>query len=189
MIEARDRTAAEIDSELADARAALLAAEQAEQAASDRVTAGREAFSLDQLAKRALGALRVGLADHQEALEQARWKVRAYERLQVQQAEAEARAQASDRAARSRAVQAEDQAIQRDIALLIARFRADIAAVTERVALHNRGDRSLVMLSSLRGPTDYEGAWGQVDAGLARLARNYPDVDVRAIRTNPINEE
>jgi hypothetical protein len=165
--ETRERTLAEIESDLAKARVELAAAEEAEQDASERVTEAREAVGLGSLARRGLLLVQRSLANRQEDTEILRLKVRNLERSVVQQTERAAVDRARAAGERAAAIRDQNAALERWIGRFLHNVATGAAAIEQEVANMKANGGSVADIGRLL-------AWQQVRGNVDVLRRMFP---------------
>jgi hypothetical protein len=179
------RTLVEIEAELAKARLAVSAAEIEEAAAFARVTASREGLALGQIARKALLVFQGSLALSTEKTEQAKARVRALDRLAVQHREAEAAAQRTAEAERSRRLRADGIALAVRTAGLLEEIERVLLRCSEAIADYHAEEGSY----SPNTTFGRERAWAAAAAALRQLRVMYPAPPAVKIQPNPVNEE
>lgn len=156
-----------IEDRLRAARAELEAAEAAELEAFNAVSVAREQHALGEISRRDLLARQRDLSDAQEGVEGLRAKIRALDRLQVQQSDAATAAATRARAER----EAAERRAAADVEAAIATRVAAIADELDHLAAESR--------SSITGwaPATHANrarAFESAIQGVASLARVYP---------------
>ena len=165
-------TSQSLETQLAEARAALAAAEEAEQRAAEQVVASRERLALGQIVRRALLGEQSALARAQESTEQAKARVRALDRLALAEREQAAKDRAQAIADRRRQYGVEGATLNARVAELVASTLAAFEAV--EVAYHELNARSAgAVLAQVRSPSAYAGVYARLVGSLEQYTQLY----------------